>query len=154
MENKLFEIIPEAEEMLNFAKFEAELEFPGRKGKVKLKISLLDEEEIFDLFKKSGEEINPQDMMARSEYMKIETLVKSITKIGTKQYKGEDFTDDMIEQLDNELRYILHKSSPAIIQYIYDRYNELYLKRNEYIEKQTEEYKKKFQEKVLKLKPL
>lgn len=153
MENKLFDIIPEAEEMLNFAKFEAELEFPGRQGKVKLKISLLDEEEVFELFKKSGEEINPQDMMSRSEYMKIETLVKSITRIGTKQYKG-DFPEDIQEQLDNELRYILHKSSPAIIQYIYDRYNELYLKRSEYIEKQTEEYKKKFQEKVLKLKPL
>lgn len=150
--NELFKIIPEIEDLINFAKFEVELEVPGRSQTHKIRLQLLDEDEIYQLFKQSGQDINPADMMTRAEYMKIGTLVQSITMIGSKRYKSEDAVQQ--DALLRELRYILGHSNPYIIDYIYKCYNELYEKRNQFADEQTDELKKKFQQMLNKSTPL
>lgn len=150
--NELFKIIPEIEDLINFAKFEVELEVPGRSQTHKIRLQLLDENEIYQLFKQSGQDLNPADMMSRAEYMKIETLVQSITMLDTKRYKSEDATEQ--DALLRELRYILGHTSPYLIGYVYKCYNELYEKRNQFADEKTEELKKKFQQMLYKSTPL
>lgn len=150
--NELFKIIPEIEDLINFAKFEVELEVPGRSQTHKIRLQLLDENEIYQLFKQSGQDLNPADMMSRAEYMKIETLVQSITMLDTKRYKSEDATEQ--DALLRELRYILGHTSPYLIDYVYKCYNKLYEKRNQFADEKTEELKKKFQQMLYKSTPL
>ena len=82
MENdkEIFDIIPEVEELINFAQFETDVEAPTKAGLTNFRMAVLWEGDEYNLFKHSGEIINPMDMQTRGRWMQLETLVQSICK--------------------------------------------------------------------------
>ena len=154
MENdkEIFDIIPEVEELINFAQFETEVEAPTKTGLINFRMAVLWEGDEYNLFKHSGEIVNPMDMQTRGRWMQLETLVQSIGKIGSKEYRSDD--RDKNEALKNELRVVLQRLNPHLIKFLYDTYVQLNVHSKEFIDKKTESIKKKLQTKMMKLKPL
>lgn len=142
----------EVEELINFAQFSSSFEVPTSKGATQIFMSLLWEGELVEISKKTAEMSNPSDGLTRGELMKTETLVYAIDKIGEEYFRADDPEENKL--LKNKLRMILQKSSPALIEYMWDRYNDLVQVRNKFVSEKTEEFKKKFQEEILKIKPL
>ena len=151
-ENKVFDVIPEIEDLINFAQFETDIECPTKQGNLNIRMAVLWEGDQYQIFKKSGEIHNPIDELSRARYMKIETLVQSIQKIGDKEYKSDD--RDKNEVLKNELRDILEKSNPYVVLYLYETYVELINHSKVFVDNKIEKIKKKFQERIKNLKPL
>ena len=154
MENdkEMFDLIPEVEELINFAQFETDVEAPTKAGLTNFRMAVLWEGDEYNLFKHSGEIINPMDMQTRGRWMQLETLVQSICKIGSKDYRNDD--KDKNEALKNELRVVLQRLNPHLIKFLYDTYVQLNVHSKEFIDKKTESIKKKLQTKMMKLKPL
>lgn len=158
--SELFKLDEGINDLLSFAQFEHTIKAPTSKGFTDIVLQLLWEEEELEVVKFAGKETNPQDLVTVSEIIKIETLVRSIKKIGDMKFyvdpDDENVKDVKDEEkiLRNKLRGILNVSSPALVQYLYDMYTELSNKRNEFVEKATDDLKKNFREKLLDIKPL
>jgi len=143
-----FDIYPEqAEDLINFAQFTKVLEIPTAQGGLMVNFSLLWEGEVAHIQRKSAEYAStPQDIMSRSAYIKLETLVQAIDNIGEMQFKADDPNENTL--LKNKLRTILQKTSPALVQYMYNCYSELALYRDAFVAEKTADFKKKFQEEL------
>ena len=153
MERKeLFDVIPEIEELINFGKFEKDIEVPLEEGLTTIRLSMLWEGEDYEIMKRSGELHNPSDMLSRGKYMKVEALVKSITKIGSKVFIDDD--KDKNEVLKNNLRIYINTMNPFVVDEIYWFYTQLVNHAELYIAEKFEPLKKKFQESLMTLKPL
>jgi hypothetical protein len=150
--SELFDIIPEIEDLINFAKFESDVEVPTKTGFVKVRLSILWEQEEFDIMKRSGDLYDPADMLTRMRFVKMETLVYAIKKIGEQIFSDKDKNKEEI--LKNKLRSYLRVSNPHIIDYLYDRYEQLKIKSKEYIDEKTDIFKKKYLEELKTLNPL
>lgn len=149
---EVFNVIPEIEELINFAQFEVDIEIPLENGLTNFRLAMLWEGEDYEIVKKSGEKHNPLDMLSRGRYMKIETLVYAIKKIGTQEFIFQDLDKNEIAK--NNLRVILHKLNPYIIEELWWRYTELLKYVKVYVDEKMEESKKKFQMTIQELKPL
>jgi hypothetical protein len=153
MERKeLFDVIPEIEELINFAKFEKDVEVPLEEGLILVRLSVLWEGEDYEIMKRSGELHNPSDMLSRGKYMKVEALVKSITKIGSQEYINPD--KDKNEILKNNLRIYINTMNPFVVEQIYWYYTQLVNYSELYVAEKFEPLKKKFQESLKTLVPL
>jgi len=148
MTKEVFDDFPkQIEDLINYAQFTKTIELPTESGAQFVTFSLLWESEVSQIQKKSGDYVNnPQDIMSRGSYIKMETLVHSIDKIGEQNFRDIDPETNTL--LKNKLRMILGKTSPAIVQYLYDCYIELSLHRDNYVSSKTEEFKKKFQKEL------
>lgn len=150
--NEIFSVTPELEDFINFAQFEVVFKVPTKEGFKDVSMSLLWEGEEIDIVKESAKNVHPDDMLSRTEVIKLETLIKAISKIGNESFA--DFDEDINTNLKNKLRGILKISSPMLINYMFDRYNDLVNKRNEYVEQQTEDLKKNFLSELMDINPL
>jgi len=149
---ELFDLIPEIEELINFGKFETDIEVPLEEGLTTIRLAVLWEGEDYEIMKRSGELHNPSDMMSRGKYMKIEVLVKAISKIGSQMYNSED--KDKHEVLKNNLRIYIKSMNSFVVDEIYWFYEQLAKQSQLYIAQKFEPLKKKFQESLMTLKPL
>lgn len=153
MERKeLFDIIPEIEELINFAKFQKDVEIPLEEGLTLIRLSVLWEGEDYEIIKRSGELHNPSDMLSRGKWMKVEALVQAITKIGKQEYTNSD--KDKNEILKNNLRIYLNTMNPFVVEQIYWFYEQLVNYSQLYVIEKFEPIKKKFQESLKTLVPL
>jgi hypothetical protein len=150
----IFNVIPEIEDFISFGKFEIDLEnVPTRRGKVTIKMQLLWESENYEITKNSAKECDANDMMTRGAWMKLETLVQSITKIGNVEYTDKDESKN--EVLKSRLRMELGQANPRIIQHLYNSYGELVKKRDEWVDEKMIPFQEKLKKKLEKnLKPL
>lgn len=149
---EVFDVIPEIEELINFSQFEVDIEIPLESGLINFRLAMLWEGEDYEIVKKSGEKHNPLDMLSRGRYMKIETLVYAIKKIGAQEFTFQD--KDKHEIAKNNLRIILYKLNPYIIEELWWRYTELLRYVKVYVDEKMEDSKKKFQMTLQELKPL
>lgn len=151
MEKNIFDVYPEqVEDLINFAQFEKTLEVPTENGAVPISLSLLWEGEIATITRKSADYVtNPADMMSRTNYIKLETLVYSISKIGEMSFRSLTQDPDEEKILRDKLRLVLSKCSPQMVQYLYDCYTSLVAHRDVFVNEATESFKKKFQEGLL-----
>lgn len=150
--DKIFTYSPELEQLVQFAQFEATVQIPTRAGLTDIKFSLLWEGELQKIIEESAKGIDHSDMFARSGRIRIETLVKSINMIGAEKFVSDDKDEEY--NLKNKLRSILQVSSPTLVKYIYDRYNDLNDRRTQLMEPKFDELKKKFMEQLENIQPL
>lgn len=142
----IFTYAPDILDLINFAQYEAEIVVPTLKEDLTIRFSLLWEGDVFEVYKKSADGINPSDMLTRTNYIKLETLVESIQAMGSDIYV--DPSMDKHLNLKNKLRSEIKKLSPALVEYIYECYNLLVEKRDADFALKIEPFKKKFQEKL------
>lgn len=153
MERKqLFDVIPEVEELINFAKFEKDIEVPLEEGLTTIRLSILWEGEDYEIVKRSGEIHNPADLLSRGKYMKLESLVKAISKIGSQEFTNPD--KDKNEVLKNNLRISLNAMNSFVVDEIYWYYETLLKHSQLYVAQKFAPLKKKFQESLMTLIPL
>lgn len=150
--NEIFTTSPELEDFVNFAQFSHDFRIPTKKGFMMVSMALLWESEEIEVAKDSAKGIHPDDMLTRGEIIKMETLVKSISKIGNEVFQDND--DDTNRILKNKLRGILNVSSPKLIDYMMEMYSLLVNKRSEYVDKYTEELKKNSLSELMDINPL
>jgi len=149
---KIFDISPQMEELINFAQYGVTIFAPTREGELPIYLDLLWESEMLDISKRSAVVCNVNDELSRSEFMKLETLVYSISRVGEELYKDED--PDKNKLLKNKLRIRLGQSSPIMIDFLYDMYDSLSVQRNADQATKLDELKKKNLETIQQVKPL
>lgn len=150
--DKIFTYSPELEQLTQFAQFEATIQVPTRTGLTDVKFLLLWEGELQQIIEDSSKGIDHGDMLARSGRIRIETLVRAIHTIGTEKFSSDDKDEEY--NLKNKLRSILQVSSPILVKYIYDRYNDLNNRRSQLMEPKFEDLKKNFLEQLENIQPL
>lgn len=149
MENNqdAFTATPDLIDLINFLQFETIIEVPTDNGTKDLTVALLWEGEEYEIIKKSARDNNVSDMVTRTEFMKIETLVQAIRKINEDVFYSDSPKENKV--LKDGLRMYLLKFSSKVIQYIYECYNELCAHRDMLLDQQTDELKKKLRERIL-----
>lgn len=150
--SQLFDISPQVEELINYAQYGVTIEVPTQSGSTLVSLTLLWESEMLDISKRSAVVCNVYDEMSRAEFMKIETLVLAINKIGEQVFQDEE--DEVNKSLKNNLRMILGKSSPITVDFLYEMYDTLSKQRNLDMNEKVNEIKKKNLKTILKVTPL
>ena len=149
-----FEFSELEENFINAFQYSIDLKVPLSKGETSIKFALLWEGDTYDVVKDSAKETpHAQDMLTRTGFIKRETLVEAIFQIGETKYYSENDPDEN-KSLKNKLRVVLSKSSPKLVDYIYQRYYDLTKIRDNFFNEQTAEYQKKFEEEIQNIKPL
>lgn len=149
---EIFNVIPEIEELINFAKFKQDVDVPLEEGMINVRFAVLWEGEDYKIMKRSGELINPLDGMTRGKYLMVETLVWAIESIGQRSYIDDD--KDKNELLKNELRIVLQSMNQFIVKHLYWLYEQIVKYQEVYVNEKFEPLKKKFQENLKNLRPL
>lgn len=150
--SKIFDISPQMEQLINFAQYGVTVYAPTAEGEVSVYLDLLWESEMLEISKRSAIVCNVADELSRSEFIKLETLVYAISRIGEDVYKDED--EDRHKALKNKLRIRLGNSSPITIDFLYDMYDTLSIHRNEDTQEKLDSLKKKNLETIKQAKPL
>lgn len=150
--DKIFTYSPELEQLTQFAQFEATIQVPTREGLTDVKFLLLWEGELQQIIEDSSKGIDHSDMLSRTGRIRIETLVRAIVSIGNEKFVSDNKDEEY--NLKNKLRSILRVSSPILVKYIYDRYNDLNDRRTQLMEPKFDELKKKFLENLENVQPL
>lgn len=149
---KIFDISPQIEELINFAQYGAIVYAPTKEGELPFYIELLWEGEMLEISKRSSVVCNVMDELSRAEFMKLETLVYAISRIGEEEFKDSD--PDKNKALKDKLRATLSKSSPILIDFLYEMYDSLSMQRNTQMDEKLNELKKKNLETINKISPL
>lgn len=130
-------------DLINFAQLTKPLEIPTEEGGLIVSMSLLWEGELMAIRRRSADYVdNPSDIMSRSDYIKLETLVNAIDKIGDYSFVDQDLDTHKLKK--DSLRTLLKKMSSGLVQYMYECYNELVIHRDILIAEKTKDSKKKF----------
>ena len=150
--SEIFNYSPQIEDLINFAQHSAVISAPTNQGELPVYIDILWEGEMLDITKKSAVVCNVMDEASRSEYIKLETLVYAINRIGDEEYKSED--PDINKGLKDKLRIVLSKSSSLLVDFLYEMYELLLNQRNTLINEKLEDIKKKNLERLMEVNPL
>lgn len=152
-ENSPFKYSQVEEDFVNSFQYAAHIKVPLRGKETTIHFSVLWEGDVYDITKASAHETpHPQDLMTRGPFIRMETLVEAISKIGDTEYVSDD--EEQHKALKNKLRVILKKSSPPLIAHIYDMYSQLVEVRDLEIKKKLEPYIEKTMKEIQGIKPL
>ena len=132
---------PSVEDIILGFQFQATFDLPGNKQNHRVTMGVLWNSELIDVSVVTGRKVISGDYPSRTLLVQQETLVQAVTQIDDWVCYDPDNSDNNIK-LKGELRALLGKSAPPVVEFLWECYQQLRHRQDGNFAERTAEIKK------------